>query len=260
MSRPLLLAVVLLAGIATAAPARAGWINEVFLGAATDSGAPNAIELAGLDSHVGGMVDLVVIDARPGDPFGDVKQVIRVPVSQPVHLVSDGAWPTAAWIAPDPAVMLDLAPLVHAGPDSFHFTAATRLHLYDGPTNLTAGHTLHDPFYPFRLNGTQLLDALTFAPDAEAGRLHDDDTVLNTLAGWVLARPRPEDPAALDDRWLVGSPNEQGNLPWYEPAFRVTPGRTNPPWDGQLMPEPASLAVMLAGVLALAGRGRAGRG
>ncbi|MEX0744883.1 MAG: hypothetical protein WD118_04710 [Phycisphaeraceae bacterium] len=220
---------------------RAAVISEVFLGRHSGQAVPDAVELSGLEG--GDTVQLVIVNAD-ADAFGDVRQTFTVEVTQPVHLLSTGAWPTPLWgEADDGAVaeaLLATPTLDLAGP--------RRLHLHAGVTGLSAGMNVFDGAMGEALaNATPLLDILSFALGGDAVAA-GDGPIIDLHEGWVIAKPATRDGAA-GEQLVVGSPDADGKLRVYDPPFRVTPGLANPHWDGSHLPEPG--AGMVAGAFLL---------
>lgn len=256
--RPLLTAI-LLGVLISPPPARAAWLSEVFLGGAGDPGMPSAIEISGLDEP--GKVELVIMDAGNAEQLGTVQQIIRFEATGPLHLLSDGEWPSTRWtdvLATLPeAALLDLNQVTAGVHDQFDLAGARRIHLYAGHTHIKPGTMPLDPAYETYLRGdAELLDVLTLAEAGQAATAHDDEIVTDTRDGWVLLRPEGFEAMPDAEQWLIGSPDAHGYLTSADLQAKVTPGQANPYASNIDLPEPSSLLMAIAGLGVLACRRR----
>ncbi|HEX7010751.1 MAG TPA: hypothetical protein VF184_12275 [Phycisphaeraceae bacterium] len=256
------LAAALFSGGCWASSAQAGRITEVFLaGGPPEASMPNAVELgelAGLET-----VDLVVINASLNPQrYGQVLQVVTVPVTSSVLLISQTPWPDELW--PDltplpPGWRTTLAQLGHGPEAAFPFNGPVMLLLFDRATGLQADLTslFTNPLHQALLaqSGATLLDWLALGPNGQA-QAYDASgrPVADTALGRAIARPyRPDGPLALDTL-LVGTPDPAGRLAHAHPPFQLTPGWDNPTWEPAHAPEPGAWIMLMGGGIGLTAR------
>lgn len=234
------------------AAARAGFISEVYL-AGAGSTHPNAVELSGIS---GDAVDLIVVSALPGY-YGEVLQVVHVPVVSDVVIISDDVWGSGAWGPTNGEQVMQLGGLEAQGdPDDFAFSWAWSLLVYDRATQVQANSLdlFTNALQQARLGDAVLLDQLTISV---AGMPVDRAVLGNVLSlsrGQALSRQ-------VDGRGtqetLAGVPTAEGYLLDGVSPYRLTPGLRNLPLPTGHMPEPTS-AALLAGLAGLVLRRRAG--
>lgn len=233
-----------------APPAHAAYISEVFFDDGRgEAGMPNSVELANLNALPTDAVDLIIIDARL-DNLGIVWQIISIPTNDAVLLVSERDWPSDLW-GPDTRLGDNRLTLDQLGAgESFNFTFARTLMLYDRTTRVAEDpvQNLFSDEQQQRLDGAELLDAVTFVPQ---GGLADPDAPGATFeiqAGDALVRPLL-DGATLGPSIIAGHATETGVLAGTEPPLPLTPGMENPVWHS--VPEPTTAAMMLAALAAM---------
>lgn len=222
---------------------------------------PNAVELgelAGLET-----VDLVVIHASLSPQrYGQVLQVVTVPVTSPVLLVSQTPWPDELWpdlTAPPPSRRTTLAQLGHGPQAVFPFDGSVTLLLFDRATGLQANRTnlFTDPLQQAHLaqSGAILLDWLALGPGGQV-QAYDASgrPVADTTLGRAIARPYRSDSLLALDTLLVGTPDAAGRLAHTHPPFQLTPGWDNPIWEPAHAPEPGAWIMLAGGGIGLIGR------
>jgi len=225
----------------SAGVAHAAWISEVSFEPrfARDGGVggatlPRYIEVSGLPAA---SLQLVVINANtPVSQYGDVLQVITLPVGQPVQVVAETAWP-AGVLPGNPATGV-VTTLGSGATFSFTATDKRSLLLYDGVTGFVTGTR----FQLQTLNpGVQLIDILTWG--AGAKKFNASDTVhdFSAYSPAVAAKPNATlgIPASF---FLAGSPNVDQYFANISPVFQLNPGQFNLVWAA---PEPATGALAL---------------
>lgn len=233
-----------------------GWISEVSLSerVVSDSLAglstiPAYVELDGL-GYQSPQVDrqLLVMHAAPGVLNGLILQVVNLPPTPWVQVVTADVWPTA--VLPSP---LDSPDIYHLPPGGMVLTGPRTLMLFDRVTPLNAGAgKLQDNLG--LLGDAVLLDALTFGPAGSAVAF-DGEPVVDLDEDEVLARPALQGITLEEAPILTGVPNAFHALP-ITPEFRLNPAFTNRVWSGTGVPEPGSAAVWMAMAGLWAGRRR----
>lgn len=248
--RSLLILACGLAVIAVGRPAHAAYISEVYL-AAAGSAHPDAVELSGLS---GSVVDLVVVNALPGR-YGEVEQVVTVPVVSGVVIISDDVWQPVIWAPPAGAQTMQLGSLAtQGGSGAFAFNWAWSLMLFDRATQLQASglNLFTNPLQQARMGDAVLLDQLTIRQNA----MPTDPSIPGSVVGMVegQALTRYIDGQGTQEI-LVGVPDAFGRLADGASTYRLTPGLLNMSSPPGHLPEPGS-AAMLGAIVVLAMRRR----
>ncbi|MCC6680885.1 MAG: hypothetical protein IT445_08275 [Phycisphaeraceae bacterium] len=214
--------------------------SELFLAGVSGSPTPNAVELASLDQLSESAVDLVVLDAAADHP-GRVLQVVTVPTSQPLLLISDQDWPPLSWFSPLSSAAVKLEQLDSAADTNWNFAFSRTLILLDRRTRLVAGGgTLS--LQQDLLDGAQVLDLLTFKR-VRSTVSFAGEPILDSADGYAISRPY--DASGHPGSALIGQAEVWGHLTGLQPAYLLTPGLPNPIWPGHT-PEPAGGAILLA--------------
>lgn len=226
-------------------PCTAAFISEVYLGADEPAGMPVAIELAELTglSHV----QLIVLDATPGR-YGEVRQIVTVPVDHDVHLISERSWPASLW-AHDPSKRHELIlSQLHADDDAFDLRWPRTVRLYDRQTPVAVdGSSLFSAYQQQLLGDAVLLDELTLSfGDQVADEVNGP--IVSVDQGEALARPYVA-PDTLASALVQGTPTAEGML---ARDYRLSPGWRNMVWPTPT-PEPGTLGLLLVGAV-VAGR------
>ncbi len=224
--------------------------SELYLAGVLDSPVPNAVEVAALDQISESAADLVVLDAS-ADRTGRVLQVITVPTSQPLLLISDQAWPQLTWLSPPPSAVTTLEQLGLSAGAGWNFNFSRTLLLFDRHTRLVAGGGTLSAQQAL-LDGAQVLDVLTFQRGPGAVSFAGEP-ILNSADGYAISRPYDQ----YSQPWttMIGQADAAGHLGQLQPDYLLTPGWTNQIWPGH-SPEPASGVLLLAAAaLFWAGRG-----
>ncbi len=232
----------------------AAHISEVYLPDSLADVVPFAVELDGLIDIE--FLQLVVIDAGDSQ-YGQVLNVIDIPVQNSVELISDEAWPVDLWHCTNPGKSICRTLESIAYNASFDLTGARSLFLLDGKAPFREHASLFDDaMQRYYFDRATILDVLTFGPDA-AARPYGDEVIIDSSMGTVISRPYDLDGELVNDTFLVGCPDIIGRFQSEDEisSYYVTPGLTNPVWEPAHAPEIATvMAIIPFSVFCLARR------
>lgn len=233
----------------------AAWISEVqptarqaLNASQTDqSTIPALVEVLGLAGVV--EAELVIINAQDSPTrWGAIQQVVTIGAGQPARILTGGPWPTDIFPFGDPPPG-DRVQMIGGGLD---LTGSRTLLLFDRVTGLIPlSGKINTPQAQALLAGAQLLDVVTFGPNGSgSARAYQGEAILSLDATKAAARPTL--PAGgPGPAFLVGTPDLNGDLLAGSGFFALSPGLTNTVVTAASMPEPTTVAICLAGLLAL---------
>ena len=223
----------------------AAHISEIFLNQEQTDYTPCAVEIDGIVEL--SELQLVVVDAGKY-LYGQVLNVIDIPVNQNIQLISQEPWPDNLWHCTNDnqSIATTLESIDYDNP--FDFDGPRSLLLLDQSTQLREHANLFtDSLQQYYLNLANILDVVTFGPNAEA-KPFGDEIVINASLGTAISRPYGLDGYLHQNTFLVGFPDDIGKL--YDPTetepYYVTPGVINPAWDSSHTPEVSALTSILA--------------
>jgi len=240
--------------------AEAGLISEVHLPQA--GLAANTIEIAGLTT--GQTYDLLVIDNRPEGPnAGNVRFKMSWTAAAPTFLLSDTAFDGWGW-------PINIVNLPHTllgdtnAQGNFSLLGRRGVLLYSGDTGLSVGPNIHGQLFGNYAPGgsaiTTLVDYLMLSNagatlDWSVDHLPDrntiDTTSSNAVAQVTVAAPDGAQAASsTGPHYLSGTLDDNARLPdGSGGTYALTPGLANPVMTPTAVPEPASAALLLAGLV-----------